>query len=89
MERGEIYTAIDTERARQEQLKKEGKFFETPASVKMPPYLKACILTEECGEVCGAVMQEAKACNDRTRSNVKTELIQVAAIAVAWLESLK
>lgn len=89
MERVQIYAAIDAERARQEQLKTEGRFFETPASTKMLPYLKACILTEETGEVCAAVMQEAKACNDRTKANVKAELVQVAAIAVAWLESIK
>jgi hypothetical protein len=43
--------------------------------------VKLAVLTEEAGEVARAVLQ-----NDP--GNLKTELIQVAAVAVAWLESI-
>lgn len=43
--------------------------------------VKAMVLTEECGEVARAVL-------DRQPANLRTELIQVAAVAVAWLEGI-
>ena len=39
------------------------------------------VLTEECGEVARAVL-------DLNDDQLRTELIQVAAVAVAWLEAL-
>ena len=44
--------------------------------------VKAAVLSEECGEVARAVLDE------RAR-DLKRELIQVAAVAVAWLEGLE
>ena len=44
------------------------------------PSVKAAVLAEECGEV-------ARAALDGTL-DLKDELIQVAAVAVAWLEAL-
>jgi len=43
--------------------------------------VKAAVLAEECGEVARAVL-------DRDPAALRTELTQVAAVAVAWLESL-
>ena len=43
--------------------------------------MKAAVLNEECGEVARAVL-------DRDEDALVNELIQVAAVAVAWLESL-
>lgn len=44
--------------------------------------VKVAVLAEECGEVARAVLE-------RDNANLKTELIQVAAVAVAWLEMLE
>lgn len=76
-----IYTAISRERARQEELKAAGKFGDTPASHTMIDDRKLTILTEEVGEVARAIL-------DGKHSEVRTELIQVAAVAVSWLESI-
>lgn len=47
----------------------------------VPAIVKAAVLAEECGEVARAVL-------DRMPANLRAELIQVAAVAVAWLEGL-
>ena len=44
--------------------------------------VKSSVLSEECGEVSRAVLD----CNQKS---LRKELIQVAAVAVAWLESMK
>jgi NTP pyrophosphatase (non-canonical NTP hydrolase) len=50
------------------------------SSDQVAPIVKAAVLTEECGEVARAVL-------DGTLE-LPAELVQVAAVAVAWLESL-
>jgi NTP pyrophosphatase (non-canonical NTP hydrolase) len=72
--------AIRVERMRQERLKAAGKFHHTAADVDLPCVLKLPILVEEVGEV-------ARALCDGT--NLREELIQVAAVALAWLEGLE
>lgn len=47
----------------------------------MNPFKWAAILTEEVGEV-------SSACLEQDDENLKEELIQVAAVALAWLERL-
>ena len=47
----------------------------------MEDYVKAMVLTEECGEVNRAVL-------DKNPLQLRRELVQVAAVAVAWLEAL-
>ena len=44
------------------------------------PYKKLAILAEEFGEVANALLEE-------DYENMKVELVQVAAVCVAWLES--
>jgi len=51
------------------------------SSAKVRPEVKAAVLAEECGEVARAVL-------DKDRDNLRAELVQVAAVAVAWLEAL-
>ena len=46
----------------------------------LPDIVKTAVLAEECGEVARAVL-------DMNADSLRTELIQVAAVAVAWLES--
>jgi NTP pyrophosphatase (non-canonical NTP hydrolase) len=67
------------ERQRQEQLKKEGKFLYTCADAEMTDGERLAVLVEEVGEV-------ARAMNDG--KGLREELIQVAAVAVAWVEAI-
>lgn len=88
MEQAEIYREIARAREELERLRVEGRFHQTPDDRKMPIFLKACILAERTGKVCTAVMHEVKGCTSRETSTVRVELIQVAAVVVAWLEAL-
>lgn len=83
MKRTDIYAAIDGERERQ---------FATwggahdwghgdCSSPAVADIVKTAVLSEECGEVARAVL-------DTDIDQLRTELIQIAAVAVAWLEAL-
>lgn len=83
MNRAVIYAAIDAERNRQ-----RAKFEDVHAwgegdcsSHAVTPIVKVAVLSEECGEVARAVL-------DLDDDGLRSELVQVAAVAVAWLESL-
>lgn len=82
MNRDRVYALVDEERARQE--RKWGLHHAwgrgSCASHAVPDVVKAVVLGEECGEVSRAVL-------DRDDRNLVAELVQVAAVAVAWLES--
>lgn len=83
MNRDAINAAIDKERIRQ-QVKWGGHHdwgMGDCSSPQVAPTVKAAVLSEECGEVARAVL-------DRDDDALRVELIQVAAVAVAWLESL-
>lgn len=69
-----IFELIRAERERQD--KKWG------SQRHLPNYTWSAILTEENGEV-------AKATLEKDTANLKEELVQVAAVAVAWLEALE
>lgn len=79
MKRLDLLDLILRERYRQNTLKAEGKFPYTCADHEITDSERAVILTEEIGEVCRAV-------HDENPENLKEELVQVAAIALAWLE---
>jgi len=81
MKRDDIYLAISLERERQEQLASDGDIIAT-CKHDIAPTLKCCALMEESGEVARSVMED-------NAHELRTELIQVAAVAVAWLESLE
>jgi hypothetical protein len=51
------------------------------SSDDVAPIVKSAVLAEECGEVARAVL-------DKDDAALRLELVQVAAVAVAWLESL-
>lgn len=76
-----IFSEILIERGRQEHLRASGKFKETCASASMPASEKYVVLGEEVGEIAQAILHDDTA-------NLREELIQVAAVCVAWLESL-
>lgn len=78
-----ILLKVYLERQRQEELLKAGKFGYTAADGKISDWRKAAILGEEVGEVCRAL-------NDgESVEALQAELVQVAAVAVAWAEALE
>jgi hypothetical protein len=85
-------TAVGSERKRQERLKETGKFKFTCAGIEMTPAEKFAVLGEEFGEVAREVLtqpDDAIAHDTKgSREGLRSELIQVAAVAVAWVESL-
>lgn len=86
---------IDAERNRQEELLCQGKFLFTCASQVASANRKFRVLAEEIGEVAEAIdkleMAEAELSSEirQHQQHLITELFQVAAVAVAWLESLE
>ena len=83
---------VKHERFEQERLKAEGRFRFTCADSELSHGEKLAILTEEVGEVAQQVLEQP----DRrlafdssgSRTELRKELTQVAAVAVAWVESL-
>lgn len=77
-----ILKDITSERLRQERLRAAGKFTHTAATLGQTHDRRNSVLVEEVGEV-------ARALNDNeTPGELRTELIQVAAVAVAWVEAI-
>jgi NTP pyrophosphatase (non-canonical NTP hydrolase) len=81
------------ERERQEQRKRDGRFKHTCADPDaMTDYEKLAVLTEEVGEVARECLTQTgrRLARDSvgTREALRAELVQVAAVAVAWIESL-
>ena len=83
MKRADIWDAVIDER--RAQLAKWGGVHPWGSgdcsSLTLPPEVKVMVLTEEVGEV-------ARAALERDPDALRLELVQVAAVAVAWLESL-
>ena len=77
-----VLAMVGEERERQEELFKSGKFPWTCADRHVDNDRKLKVLGEEFGEVCRALCE----CDLK---NLKEELIQVAAVAVAWVEALE
>ena len=83
-DREEVWLAILNERVRQ------GQQWEAPhgwgrgdcSSPDVPAIVKAAVLSEEAGEVSRAVLE-------RDDEALRAELVQVAAVAVAWLEGME
>jgi hypothetical protein len=83
MTRLEVYKLIDSERVRQAtKWSAPGHWGSGDCSSGgITNIVKVAVLTEEVGEVARAVL-------DRKPGNLRDELIQVAAVAVAWLEGM-
>lgn len=82
---------IVTERRRQEakcqEGRREGLEWQTCADPRMSDETKLAVLVEEVGEV-SRELCDARAEIRRPSENLRVELIQVAAVAMAWAESL-
>lgn len=76
-----ILSEVAAERERQERLKASGKFTHTCADLEASVGYKTIVLGEEFGEVC-------RAAHDGKPDQLREELIQVAAVAVAWVQAL-
>jgi len=85
MSRLDILNAISTERNRTEERQAMGELDWTAASPDCPDILRLAALVEEVGEVARAIHDGAHG----IEPGVEIELLQVAAVAVAWLESLE
>ena len=91
-----IYEAIADERARQESLRRSGKFLHTCASEDFAAFThfgRTTVLGEEFGEVCRAALDAEQVAEGRhdpasALQKLRTELIHVAAVAVAYVEAL-
>ncbi len=85
----DILSEIVAERKRQDRLKAEGKFKFTCADANIRETEAAAILCEEVGEVAReALAWDGLEAGPADRKKLRTELIQVAAVAVAWIEKL-
>jgi len=90
-----IIEAITCERARQQQLMRDGKFRQTCASKFIGDGTRLTILAKAFGEIARGVCEVdpflhlsfPPAATREHDEKIKTELIQLAAVAVAWLES--
>lgn len=87
-----IFDAIFRERERQEKLKADGRFEFTCADLGATDQARAIILVEEIGEVCRVILNLEKQTHDEpkkgTLAQLRSELVQVAAVTVAWIEGL-
>lgn len=83
-----VLHAVRDERIRQEVLKAEGRFNHTPADFSMTAAERLATIAEEVGEVARHVLQEEHLTHDGVSNDgdLDKELVQVAALAVAWLE---
>ena len=79
---------IMQERSRQNELKQRGDFPYTCADTEMLQSERLAVLVEEVGEVSRALLNAGQLSNDSSPKELRTELIQCAAICIAWLESL-
>ena len=85
-----VLEQVFKERCRQEQLKRAGAFKHSCADSELNIFEKLAIMMEEVGEVAQAALQVngLNSAHDSAR-NLKTELIQVAAVCVAWAECME
>ncbi|WP_001021128.1 hypothetical protein [Leptospira interrogans] len=84
----DIFDKIKIERIRQERLQQTDLIPYTAASINVTNYQKIAILAEEVGEISKVLNDYHKTDADQLSSDLKLELIQAAAVCVAWLESL-
>lgn len=84
-----VVQEVFDERQRQQQLVREGKLPFNCADRDIPHQRKLPVLVEEVGEVAKEVYDVDRGTVPFASKRLREELIQVAAVAVAWLESLE
>lgn len=83
-----ILLDILAERFRQERLCRAGKFPHTLASPSLSPAECLAVLAEEFGEVARPVADALASGSKPDQEALRSELVQLAACCVAWLEQL-
>lgn len=83
---GDAVSDIYRERQRQDTLKQQGKFRYTCADSPLSHAERLAVLAEEFGEVAHEVNEGINRPIDNKL--LRTELIQVAAVCVAWIEAI-
>jgi NTP pyrophosphatase (non-canonical NTP hydrolase) len=83
VKRADVYALIDAERERQAAKWADPHVWGKGdcSSPLVAPVVKAAVLQEECGEVARAVL-------DNDAAGLRTELVQLCAVAVAWMEGM-
>jgi len=86
-----VMARVAAERIRQQQLFRDGKFTFTCASPTADENRKLRVLAEEVGEVAEALdrIENSKSNHRPAREHLRDELVQVAAVACGWLESME
>ena len=87
--RMEVLRDVINERNRQEDLKAAGRFPATCADSTITDETKCAVLTEENGEVARVLCERASGRAGGTDDKLYEELVQVAAVAIAWCEALQ
>lgn len=83
-----VLELVKKERLRQQSLKNTGKFPYTAADPEMSNWETLAVLVEEVGEVATELQRlKHESANDRY-VHLAMELVQVAAVATAWVEKL-
>ncbi len=85
----DVFERIAQERVRQQELLREGKHTFTCASPIADDNRKLRVLVEEVGEVAEALDALENKKDWKRFDHLREELVQVAAVAVAWLEALQ
>jgi heme exporter protein D len=89
----DILDEVLFERERQERLKDDGRFDYTLATNDLTYSDKLAVMQREMGEVAHTVYvpgdRRESLLSQQTKQRLREELIQVAACAVAWAESLE
>lgn len=82
--------AVKGELNRQVDLKAKGRFKYTPKDHEIDDWEKLAMLAEEIGEVARAVLANSELVQEEpSAEHLREELVQVAAVAVAWIECLE
>lgn len=89
MKLAKVLDYIVFERGRQQALKMAGRFRYTCADPEMSNAEKLTVLVEEMGEVARAILEDGDLANDKHGAELRKELVQVAAVATAWLEGME
>lgn len=79
---------IRKERLRQEILKSEGRFKYTCADPEMTHMERLAVIAEEFGEAAHEVNETISGHHEMHVTNLRKELIQIAAVACAWVEAI-
>jgi len=84
---GEVAAERNRQEAKCAEKRDEGLLWLTCADPRMPSAERLAVLVEEVGEVARELC-DARAEKREPAPNLRVELVQVAAIAVGWIEAL-